>query len=116
MTQAECLTAIFDDPQVEELSDPIAFATSADPYTMYHHQEMKESDAEEFVTAMNQELSAHEQNNHWEIVDKDIIPTNMKILPTVWSMNRKRRIATGQVYKYKACLNLHGGKQEYGIN
>ena len=26
------------------------------------------------------------------------------------------RIATWEVYKWKACLNLHGGKQEYGVN
>jgi hypothetical protein len=33
-----------------------------------------------------------------------------------WAMRRKRRIATGEAYKWKARLTLHGGKQEYGIN
>ena len=40
----------------------------------------------------------------------------MKVLPAVWAMRRKRRITTGEVYKWKARLNIHGGKQEYGIN
>ena len=31
-------------------------------------------------------------------------------------MRRKRRITTGEVYKWKARLNIHGGKQEHGIN
>jgi hypothetical protein len=34
----------------------------------------------------------------------------------VWSMKRKHRIDTREVYKWKACLNIHGGKQEYGIH
>ena len=31
-------------------------------------------------------------------------------------MCRKRDLVTNQVTKYKACLNLHGGKQELGVN
>ena len=31
-------------------------------------------------------------------------------------MKRKRRILSGEVYKWKARLNVHGGKQELGIN
>ncbi len=31
-------------------------------------------------------------------------------------MKRKQEIKTQKVNKYKARLNVHGGKQEYGIN
>ena len=31
-------------------------------------------------------------------------------------MKRKRRIATTEIYKWKARLNVHGGKQEYGVH
>ena len=31
-------------------------------------------------------------------------------------MKRNCDIVTGQVYKWKARLNVHGGKQEYGFN
>ena len=31
-------------------------------------------------------------------------------------MKRKRQIATREIYKWKARLNVHGGKQEKGIH
>ena len=34
----------------------------------------------------------------------------------VWAMKRKRHIETQEVHKWKACLNVHGGQQEYGVN
>lgn len=40
----------------------------------------------------------------------------IKVLPSVWAMKRKRDIATRAILKYKARLNVHGGKQEYGVN
>ena len=39
-----------------------------------------------------------------------------KLLDSVWAMQRKRRITAGEVYKYKACLNAHGGQQVQGIH
>jgi hypothetical protein len=62
------------------------------------------------------EVKAHTDNGNWIIVRKTQVPMGTKILPAVWAMRRKRKIATGEVYKYKARLNVHGGKQEYGIN
>ena len=44
------------------------------------------------------------------------VPEGMDILPAVWSMKRKRRIATREVYRCKARLNVHGGKQKLGVN
>jgi hypothetical protein len=44
------------------------------------------------------------------------VPKGVKVLPSVWSMKRKRDIKTQQVYKHKARLNVHGGKQAYGKN
>ena len=31
-------------------------------------------------------------------------------------MRRKCNLTTGEIVKHKACLNLHGGMQEYGVN
>ena len=58
----------------------------------------------------------HEQRGHWVIRHRRDIPPNTKVLPAVWSMKRKRQIATREIYKWKAWLNVHGGKQEKGIN
>ena len=41
---------------------------------------------------------------------------NTKLLDMVWAMQRKRRIGTRQVDKWKACLNIHRGQQEHGVN
>ena len=38
------------------------------------------------------------------------------MLPEVWVMRCKRRIATREVYKWKARLNLDGSKQVKGVN
>ena len=65
---------------------------------------------------MKKEVSAHEDNKHWELTKRSDIPSQHKVLPSVWAMKRKRRIATREVYKWKARLNIHGGKQEKGIN
>jgi hypothetical protein len=44
------------------------------------------------------------------------VPDGHDILPTVRAMKRKRRILSREVYKWKARLNVHGGKQTYGVN
>ncbi len=40
----------------------------------------------------------------------------MEPLPAVWAMCRKRNLTTNEITKYKARLNINGGKQEYGVN
>ena len=44
------------------------------------------------------------------------VPPGTKVLPAVWAMKRKRRITTREIYKWKARLNVHGGKQVHGVN
>jgi Reverse transcriptase (RNA-dependent DNA polymerase) len=65
---------------------------------------------------MIKEVQYQADNDNWKFVGKDTVPAGTPILPAVWAMRRKRCIATGEVYKWKAHLNLHGGKQEYGLN
>ena len=38
------------------------------------------------------------------------------MLPFVWAMCRKQNLATNKITKYKARLNTHSGKQNYGVN
>ncbi len=40
----------------------------------------------------------------------------MDLLPAVWVMCRKQILTTNAITKYKARLNINGGKQEYGVN
>jgi hypothetical protein len=93
-----------------------AFAASSDPDIMYLHEAMKQPDRIHFIKAMEDEVRAHTENGNWIIVDRKSVPKNQPILPSVWAMRRKRDIATQQVYKWKARLNVHGGKQIEGVN
>ena len=98
------------------LSNPIAFAASADPDIMYYHQAMKEPDHEQFKRSVLKEICDHGTNQHWEVIPKQNIPLHTKLLDMVWAMCRRRQIGTREVYKWKARLNIHGGQQEYGVN
>ena len=98
------------------MSDPIAYSASSDPDTMYMDQAMKQPDRKQFIKAMVNEVTAHSNNGHWKLIFKSEVPHRTKVPPLVWAMKRKRRIATWEVYKWKVRLNLHGGKQEYGVN
>jgi Reverse transcriptase (RNA-dependent DNA polymerase) len=83
---------------------------------MYYHEAMKEPDYKEFVKAMKKEIIAHTDNQGWKVVAKYSIPLGQQILPAVWAMKRKRRIATQEAYKWKASLNIDGYKQTEGVN
>ena len=39
-----------------------------------------------------------------------------KLIDTVWTFARKRKLDTREVYKWKARLTVHGGQQIHGIN
>ena len=98
------------------MSDPIAYSASSDPDTMYMDQAMKQPDRKQFIKAMVDEVAAHTNNGYCKLLLKSEVPTGIKILPSVWAMKQKRQIATREIYKWKARLNLHGGKQENGVN
>ena len=83
---------------------------------MYLHQALQQPDKEESVKAMVREIATHEKRKHWKIIPMKEVPENIKILDSVWAMRRKRKTGTGEISKYKARLNAHGGQQEMGIN
>lgn len=94
----------------------IAMAASSDPDTMYYHQAMREPDADKFREAMQQEIDSHLEAGNLVIVNKTDVPKGASLLPAVWQMKRKRRIATQEIYKWKARLNIDGSRQIYGVN
>jgi hypothetical protein len=44
------------------------------------------------------------------------IPEDVQIVPSVWFLQRKRDLTMNEVKSHNARLNLHGGKQGYGMN
>jgi len=100
----------------QALTDPIAFKARSDPDTLYYHQAMQADDKEHFMDAINMEIAAHTDNEHWELMSRKDVPRHHKILSAIWAMRRKRRIATGEIYKWKARINVHGGQQIKGVH
>ena len=82
-----------------------------DPDTLYLKQAKREPDWDEFHKAMLKGVCGHEQRGHWRLVKRQTVPEHAIVLPAVWSMKRKRRVHTGEVYKHKSCLTLEGHKE-----
>jgi Reverse transcriptase (RNA-dependent DNA polymerase) len=100
----------------ESQSNPYAYAVSSDPDVLHYHQALKQPDRKQFIEAMVKEIKAHTDGGNWKIVHWSKVPKGHQILPAVWAMRRKRRIDTREVYKWKACINIHDGKQTKGVN
>ena len=77
---------------------------------------MKAHDRDKFLEAVKTELDGHEQMGNYKPIPIEKVPKGTKLLDMVWSMQRKRRIKTQDVYKWKARLNVHGGQQEHGVH
>ena len=81
------------------LDDPIVFAATANPDILYWDQAMKAHDRDKFLEAVSVELDGHERMGNYEPIPIDKVPSGTKLLDMVWSMRRKRRIKTQEVYK-----------------
>ena len=63
-----------------------------------------------------QEITTHTKRGHWKIMKVSNVLIGTRILPAVSAMRRKRRIMSREVYKWKARLKVHGGKQTHGVD
>lgn len=100
----------------DQMSDPISFLAKTDADTMYLHQAMAAPDRENFKMAIMKEIADHCRRKHWIVIPRSQVPKEQEVLPAVWSMKRKRDLVTRLPYKHKARINIHGGKQEFGVN
>jgi hypothetical protein len=100
----------------DRMRHPIAFHAEMMGDIMYFHQAMQQDDADEFVKAVVKEVNGHIENNRWQLISRDEVPEGIDVIPSVWSMRRKRNLTTNAITKYKSRLNIHGGKQVYGMN
>jgi len=100
----------------ERMRNPVAFAAEMMGDIMYFHQAMRQPDSDRFVDALVKEINAHVDHENWEVVTMDEKPEDEELIPAVWAMRRKRNLVTNEITKYKARLNIHGGKQTLGEN
>ena len=98
------------------MTNPIAFHAEMMGDIMYLHQALRQPNTAEFVKAVVKEVNGHVENHNWELVCRDQVPADIEVVPSVWALRCKRNLITNEIAKYKAHLNLHGGKQVYGIN
>ena len=94
----------------------MAFATTDNPDILYWDQAMKAHDCNKFFEAVRVELDRHEKMGNYEPIPLDKVPRGTTLIDMVWSMRRKWRIKTQEVYKWKARLNVHRGQQEHGVH
>jgi hypothetical protein len=83
---------------------------------MYLWQAMKQADWPQFKQAMKDEINDHTSRGHWKLIKRTQLPKYASVLPAVWSMKCKRRIATREIYKWKARITVDGSKQCFGID
>ena len=100
----------------ERMRNPIAFHAEMMGDIMYYHQALQQPDAKQFADAVVKEVNGHVDNNHWNLIKREDVPEDAQVVPSVWSMRRKRNLTTNEITKHKARLNLHGGKQIFGMN
>jgi len=94
---------------------PIAFHAEMMGHIMYFHQAMQQPNAGEFVKAVIKEINGHIEHNWWKLIKHSEVPEDVDVIPSVWAMRCKRDLMTNEILKYKSRLNLHGGKQVYGM-
>ena len=100
----------------ERMRNPIAFHAEMMGDIMYYHQALQQPDAKQFADALVKEVNGHVDNDHWNLIKQEDVPEDAQVVPLVWSMQCKRNLTTNEITKHKARLNLHGGKQVFGMN
>jgi hypothetical protein len=53
---------------------------------------------------MQTEIDAHTENDHWDIIARKDVPTEHKVLDSVWAMKCKRHILSRKIYKWKTLV------------
>ena len=79
------LESLFPDPEEEHTL--LTYKASADPDTMYIHEDMKEPDAGEFKKAIRGEMDAQLKGKVLELTHINDIPKNDTLIPAVWELH-----------------------------
>ena len=64
-------------------TDPIAFKANTDPDTLYYHEAIAASDADNFTDAIIKDVDAHCERNHLKLGFRSKVPTKHNIPDSV---------------------------------
>ncbi len=106
--------AMFPDHEHDHIDPFLAYKAVSDPNTFYYHHAMREPDRNEFESGIQKEISDQFESGNFTIILRSQVPHGCAILPAVWQMRRKRDARTGNMKKYKTCLNIDGPQMKYG--
>ncbi len=82
------------------MQNPIVFHAKMMGDIMYYHQALQQPDAKQFAGAVVKEVNGHVDNKHWELVKQEEAPEDVQVVPSVWSMRRKRNLTTNKITKH----------------
>jgi hypothetical protein len=100
----------------EQMRNPIVFHAEIMGDIMYLQQALKQPNAKKYIQAVIQEVNGHVDSNNWTLRKHSEVPEDVQKVPSVWSLQCKRGLTMNKVKSHKARLNLHSGKQVYGMN
>ena len=81
---------------------PFSFATGYAEKEAFHLGQMiKQKDTQQFLATIDKEISAHNNVNHWQVVQKSEV--TQSIIKATWKFKRKRD-PTGIITTHKARL------------
>jgi hypothetical protein len=94
---------------------PIAFVAKMMGDDMHLRQALRQPDACQFVDWVIKKINSHINCKHWVVTPRSEVPEDTNVLASVWAIRRKCNLTTGKITKHKVHLNLHRGKQEFGM-
>ena len=100
------------------ISNPSAFALKPgkhDPDNPTLREARMSEYAEEFGTAMAEEITALEKGNTWTPMLRSSLPSGTNVLPGTWALKIKR-FPDGRVRKFKGRYCVRGDKQIKGVD
>ena len=72
--------------EVENMTQPVAYANEDVCDIMYYHEGMNQPDAIKFAKAIIKEINGHVDNGDWEFVLRHTITDGVNPVPSMWSM------------------------------
>ena len=83
----ERINGLFDDTMNDLCHQVKSFTTSNEAFT--YKQMLQESDCKQFFMAMLDEITVHEKQEHWTLMNWNDMPAGAKSIMAIWSFKRK---------------------------
>ena len=68
------------------------------------------------MQAVTKEVNRLVDCNNLTLQKRNKVPDDVQLVPSVWALRRKHDLTRNRIKSHKARLNLHSGKQVFGMN